>query len=87
MPKNTPIRISVRLPERFGFCLAPSAHNLMCSPESPQYPVARALLNTSWGNSVIVYSIHRKSKMSTKFPYFSLPNIDEIMVADPVIFV
>ncbi len=26
---------SVLLPERFGFCLAPSAHNSMCSPESP----------------------------------------------------
>jgi hypothetical protein len=28
--------ISVLLPERFGFRLAPSAHNSMCSPESPQ---------------------------------------------------
>ena len=54
--------ISVRLPERFGIRLAPSAHNLMCSPESP-------LLSSCIGN----ISEKRHRYLVTVYKYIRFP--------------
>ena len=58
----TVLRISVRLPERFGMRLAPSAHNLMCSPESP-------LLSSCIGN----ISEKRHRYLVTVYKYIRFP--------------
>ena len=41
IPNESNVHCSVHLPESFGYRLAPSAHNLMCSPECPPLSVRR----------------------------------------------